>query len=181
MFQMRRYLYIIFISIFAILQVGCGAVDMENYEQTAYKFDFKEFFKGRTIAHGIVFNFTGTAVEFITIEMEGVVNGNVLELHETVTRGNGEKEARNWKIEFSEDGSYIGNAEDVIGVAKGVQKGNSAHSYYTLRIKRDQNRTIDLNMNDWIFQVSKDTVINRTTFYKFGFSVGELILTIKKL
>ena len=39
---------------------------------------------------------------------------------------------------------------------------------------------MNLNMDDWMYLVDDDTIINRTSMNKFGLEVGEIVLIMKK-
>ena len=53
----------------------------------------------------------------------------------------------------------------------------SARYDYVLRIPYGDG-TIDLSVDDRIYAVSKDVLINESRMSKFGFDVGRIILTI---
>jgi hypothetical protein len=40
--------------------------------------------------------------------------------------------------------------------------------------------TIDVSMDDWMYLVTPDTLINETAMTKWGFKVGEIVLVIQK-
>ena len=40
--------------------------------------------------------------------------------------------------------------------------------------------TIDVRMDDWMYLVTPDTLINQTTMSKWGVDVGEVVLVIQK-
>ena len=50
---------------------------------------------------------------------------------------------------------------------------------YTLRIELDDG-PIDVRIDDRMYRVSENVVINESKMRKFGFGVGEILLTIIK-
>jgi hypothetical protein len=50
---------------------------------------------------------------------------------------------------------------------------------YLLRVPYGDG-TIDVRMDDWMYLITPDTLINETTMTKWGFDVGELVLVIHK-
>jgi len=41
-------------------------------------------------------------------------------------------------------------------------------------------RTIDVDMDDWMWRIDESTVLNRTEMRKFGFRVGEVTLSFRR-
>jgi hypothetical protein len=50
---------------------------------------------------------------------------------------------------------------------------------YVLRVPYS-GRTIDVDMDDWMWRIDEKTVLNRTEMTKFGFRVGEVTLSFRK-
>ena len=57
--------------------------------------------------------------------------------------------------------------------------GNAMYLDYTLRIELDDG-PIDVRIDDRMYRVSENVVINESKMRKFGFGVGEILLTIIK-
>jgi hypothetical protein len=51
---------------------------------------------------------------------------------------------------------------------------------YVLRVSYGDG-TIDVRMDDWMYLITPDTLINQTTMSKWGVEVGEVVLVIQKL
>ncbi|WP_366521664.1 DUF3833 family protein [uncultured Marinobacter sp.] len=58
-------------------------------------------------------------------------------------------------------------------------RGNTIHMNYVLRIAYGDG-TLDVRMDDWMYLITPDTLINQTTMSKWGVDVGELVLVIQK-
>ena len=80
---------------------------------------------------------------------------------------------------YSNQQMFIGRAKDIIGNAEGVQSGNAVNLHYTLQVPY-KDSTIDLAMDDWMYLIEGNIILNRTSMKKFGFKVGEIVLFMKK-
>ncbi len=56
----------------------------------------------------------------------------------------------------------------------------TASSYYVLQIPY-RDGTIDVRVDDRMYLVSEDVLINESTLNKFGLRVGELLLVIRRV
>ena len=50
---------------------------------------------------------------------------------------------------------------------------------YVLRVSYGDG-TLDVRMDDWMYLITPDTLINQTTMSKWGIDVGEVVLVIQK-
>ena len=91
----------------------------------------------------------------------------------------GEKTDRTWEIVFQDNQMFKAKAHDIAGEAKGRQNGSAVNINYTLQVPY-KNSTINLRMDDWMYLIENDLILNRTTMKKFGFKVGEIVLFMKK-
>jgi hypothetical protein len=113
--------------------------------------------------------------------MVGSWQGNVGTLKEDFVYSDGRKDQRTWTITFQDDRTFTATAHDVVGIAKGTQDGNAVNMSYVLDAKRASGETIRLTMDDWLFLMDEKTLINRTSMKKYNITVGELVITFKKL
>ena len=98
---------------------------------------------------------------------------------ETFYFDDGEEQNRIWIIQPDSAGNLSATANDVIGNSKMNASGNSLFMQYVLRISYNDN-TLDLNIDDRMYRVSDQVVINESTMSKWGFEVGKIILVIEK-
>jgi len=68
---------------------------------------------------------------------------------------------------------------DVEGVAKGTTAGNVLNWEYQLEVEMDGEPLV-LTLDDWLYLVDENNMINRTNMYKWGIPVGEITLYIGK-
>lgn len=162
-----------------IFSSGCSTVKVSDYADFTPKMVPEDFFTGRLTAHGVIKNRAGKVVRYFNADINAYWEGNKGTLEEDFVYDNGEKQRRVWTLIRQSDGSYIGTAGDVIGEASGRIAGNSMFLEYVLEVPYGDG-TISLTMDDRMYLVEPQTLVNETVMYKFGFQVGEVILVIRK-
>jgi len=158
---------------------GCGSQALEDYADETPPLDLREYFDGPLTASGIFFDHAGRADRRFVVDMEGSWDGNTGTLAERFRYSDGRTDERVWTIRFEDDERFTATAHDVVGEAKGGQRGNAAMMQYRLRVPRDGDEIV-VSMEDWLYLQEDDTLINRTTMRKFGLTVGELVVTFRK-
>lgn len=139
-----------------------------------------QFFNGQLLAVGIVQNRSGEVTRRFTADIVGRWDGTQGVLDEQFRFDDGEEQWRCWRLEHQAN-RLTGRAGDVIGEASGVLDGNSLNWQYVLRVALDDGDSIDLKLDDWLYLINDDYLINRTRMTKFGFYVGEITLAIQRL
>jgi hypothetical protein len=77
------------------------------------------------------------------------------------------------------DGTWRGHAADVVGEAVGRVAGNALQWRYTLRLPVDQT-TYEVQLDDWMYLIDGQTLINHASMSKFGFEVGRVTLFFRR-
>jgi hypothetical protein len=168
------------IGIFCILIPGCSNNNIEDYKDRKTKIDLRKFFKGEIEGWGAIFDYSGKQTRSFSVKLIGTwENADKGKLEEWFVFDDGEKTERIWDITYSNQQVFIGRAKDIIGDAKGTQSGNAVNLHYTLQVPY-KDSTIDLTMDDWMYLVDENIILNRTSMNKFGFKVGEIVLFMKK-
>jgi len=158
---------------------GCS-VELSDYENTTPTFDIKEYFNGDMIAWGIVQDYSNKVNRHFCVELNGTWRDNKGILAEKFYFSDGEISYRNWQLIKDQDGSYRGEAEDVIGTAIGQHQGFAFQFQYELALKIDQ-ETYQVTMDDWMFQLDQYRVMNKTSISKFGVNVANVTIFFDKL
>ena len=167
------------VALAALALAGCASVAPQDYARETPVLDLKAYFDGKVDAWGMVQDRSGKVIKRMTVEMTCTWNGDVGTLDERFTYADGTKETRVWTIR--KDGNrYTGTAADVVGEAKGEAAGNALRWNYVLDAKREDGSTIHLDMDDWMWLVDDGTLVNRTTFSKFGIRFGEVTIFFRK-
>jgi len=152
---------------------------VEAYEGRTPKLDLRQYLNGDIEASGVFINRAGMVTEQFHVAMKGTWTGNDGRLEEYFTYMDGRKDERIWAIRFTDDHHFTATAHDVDGQATGAQFGNAVNLRYRLRVPF-RGRTIGISMDDWMYLMDGQTLINRTVMRKFGFRVGELLITFRK-
>ena len=166
-------------AIAALVLAGCATVAPQDYAREKPVLDLRQYFSGQVDAWGIVQDRSGRVIKRMTVEMTCTWNGDVGALDERFTYADGTKETRVWTIRKDGD-RYTGTAADVVGEAKGEAAGNALRWKYVLDAKREDGGTIHLDMDDWMWLVDERTLVNRTSFSKFGVRFGEITIFFRR-
>ena len=68
----------------------------------------------------------------------------------------------------------------MVGAATGEFAGNALLWKYVLEVPYKK-KTIKVAIDDWLYLITEDRLLNKSKLKKFGFSVGDLTLIIEKL
>jgi len=158
---------------------SCGSVSVNEYAAEKPPFDLREYFNGKVDGWGTIQDRSGKITKRMFVEMTCTWVGDTGTFDERFTNSDGTKETRVWTIKKNGN-RYTGTAADVVGEAKGEAAGNALRWQYVLDAKRDGGGTIELDMDDWMWQLDTKTVMNRTSFSKFGIRFGEVSFFFRK-
>ena len=161
-----------------IMLSGC-ANKLDYYKGTTPKADIQNYFNGPIKAWGLVQDWRGRVVTRFDVEMVGSWEGNTGRLEESFNYYDGKIQKRVWTITKNENGTYEGSAGDIIGKATGRAEGSSVNWSYVMDIPVD-GKTYRLTLDDWMWQMNDDVLINRSYLKKFGITVAELTLFMQK-
>lgn len=160
---------------------GCtSGIDPKIYSKNSPKFDVRNYLNGPLEAHGILQNRRGEVTKTFTVTMVGTWVGNEGKLEEHFVFSDGKTDQRTWNIKMIDDHNFTAKAHDTVGIAKGQQYGNALRMDYVLSVDVD-GKKYDISLNDWIYLIDDKTAINVSQMTKFGFRVGTLNISFKKL
>ena len=170
---------IIALVLSSFLLLACSSPQLSDYQDRQPVLNLKSFFDGELEAAGIVIGPSGEVTRTFTVELLGTWQGNQGVLEEWFVFDDGEKTTRTWRITDLGNNTYTGTAGDIIGIAEGASAGNALKWVYDLEITVDGSVYV-VTFDDWMYQVSDSEIINRSKIKKWGFNVGEVILSIRK-
>jgi hypothetical protein len=173
--KFTKNILLVFVSI--ILSSCSTAID--EYSHSDEKFDIKQYFTGNVLAWGIVQDYSAEVNRRFCVEINGSWQGNKGVLAEKFYFDDGEISYRNWQLLKQQDGSYQGTAEDVIGTAIGKHQGFAFQFQYELDLQVGEDN-YQVSMDDWMFQLDKSRVMNKTSMSKFGVKIAEVTLFFDK-
>ncbi|MEL0637407.1 DUF3833 domain-containing protein [Marinomonas sp. TI.3.20] len=163
-----------------ILLAGCSTPDVSEYAKNTPSFALSNFFSGPLKAHGILKNRSGKVIRYFNADLYGQWENGVGTLKENFVFDDGEKQQRTWVMTPDENGHYTATANDVIGKGIISQAGNALFMKYTLQVPYDGD-LLEVSVDDRMYKVNENVVINESVLSKFGFDVGYLTLVIEKV
>ncbi|MDV6315022.1 DUF3833 domain-containing protein [Idiomarina sp. HP20-50] len=166
------------VTVLMFLTSACST-GIDTYKATKPELKLEEFFKGELVAYGMVQDYSGEVIQRFEVTMTGTWNGNKGVLDEHFTYADGREQQRVWHITKTGPNSYEGRADDIEGVAKGTTAGNVLNWEYQLEVQVD-GKPMVLTLDDWLYLIDENNMINRTAMYKWGIPVGEITLYIGK-
>lgn len=166
------------LMILLLLVTSCSA-DISDYKDTNPKFDIKTYFTGEFVAWGMVQDYTSQVTRRFCVELNGTWQNNKGKLQEVFYFHDGEISYRTWLLTKLPNDEYTGTADDVVGIAKGKQTGHAFRWQYQLLVPIDE-ATYSFDMDDWMYQLDDERVMNRTTMSKLGIDVAEITLFFDK-
>lgn len=158
---------------------GCTSPSLSHYDNTKPELDIKEYFDGPIQAWGIVQDWRGNVTRKFDIEMVGSWEGDTGKLEEDFVYDDGKTQRRVWTIKKLSDNTYEGTASDIKGKADGKTNGNAVQWKYQMNLEVD-GKTYLVTFDDWMFLMKDEVLINRSYLKKFGITVAELTIVMKK-
>ncbi|MEE4662035.1 MAG: DUF3833 domain-containing protein [Halieaceae bacterium] len=156
---------------------ACSNVTVEDYQQGKPLLTPETFFDGKLTAHGVVMNRAGKVTRHFNADIDAYWRDGVGTLDEDFVFDDGEQQKRVWTLTPDGNGGYIGRAGDVIGDGSLSYAGNAMFLDYVLRVPYGDG-SIDLRVDDRMYLVAPNVLINESRLSKFGVNVGRLLLTI---
>jgi len=170
----------IFFFTIVLIFTGCSKMQIEDFRNKKPEFIPQEYLNGSLRAYGMVKDRSGKIIKTFKGELNGSWDENgVGTLDERFVYDNGEKQTRIWTLRPTGNKTFIGTAGDIVGDAKMIAKGNTVLIDYTMTVPYNDS-TIDINVKDWLHLQEDGVILNHSKMKKFGFIVGELVITIIK-
>lgn len=173
---MTRFLLLL---VLALSIASCGSVDVARYADQQPTLDLERFFSQPVKAWGMFQKRSGEVAKRFEVNIVSRREGNNLILDERFLYSDGTRQRRVWVITPTGQGGWIGRADDVVGVASGQVAGNTLHWRYRLNLPVGDS-TYEMSMDDWMYLMDEDTLINRTRMSKFGVEVGQVTLFFRR-
>ena len=171
--MLKRIITVVTLS----LLCACSSVSVTDYTDFRPAIEPKIFFKGELWAHGVIKNRGHRVTRTFSAKIHAYWNDGIGTLEEDFVFNDGEKQRRVWTLTPNESGGYTGTAGDVIGDGLMTFSGNSIFLDYILRVPYGDS-TIDVRVDDRMYLVSDDVLINESRMKKFGVTVGYIDLVI---
>ncbi len=158
---------------------SCASVDVARYADQQPALNLEHFFSQPVKAWGMFQKRNGEVAKRFEVNIVSRHEGNNLILDERFVYSDGTRQRRVWTLTPEGQGRWSGRADDVVGVAEGQVAGNTLHWRYRLNLPVDDS-TYEMSMDDWMYLMDEDTLINRTSMSKFGVEVGQVTLFFRR-
>ncbi len=158
---------------------GCAGPQMADYAAEKPTLDMRQYFNGTLDAYGVFTDRAGKVVKRFTVVMHCQWAGDVGTLDEDFSYSDGTKSRRVWTLTRGEGGTYTGTAADVVGPARGQEKGNAFRWGYTLDLPVN-GKNIEVQFDDWMYLVTDKVMLNKAVMSKYGVRLGEVTLSFVK-
>lgn len=176
---MKHFIKLLLASGMILMMSSCATHSLDLYAANSPRLVPQEFFVGKLEAQGVLKNRSGEVTRYFTATINAHWDNGIGTLEEHFIFNDGEKQARTWTLTPAGN-SYKATAGDVIGEGSATVKGNAMNLRYLLEINY-QNSPLQLRVDDWMWLVDKNTIINESTLSKWGFKVGSIQLVIRRL
>ncbi len=167
------------------LSACAGTPSFNDAALTDQKLDLETFFDGRVEAHGQFQDIFGTVRRQFTVNIKGDWNGERLLLVEDFVYEDGSTEQRVWTLVKTGADTWTGTAPGVIGTATGVEMGDRFNWKYTIDLPVPSadgpTETMRVTFNDWMWLQDETHVFNRAYVSKFGVTIGEALISFRRL
>lgn len=157
---------------------GCSSMQVDDFTGTTPEFVPQDYFNGTMTAYGMVKDRNGKITRRFTGKLVGSWDEKGIgTLDEHFIYDDGEKQHRVWTLRPTEGKNFIGTAGDIVGDAQMIANGNTVMIDYTMRVPY-KGGTLDVDVRDWLHLQEDGVILNHSKMKKFGFEVGELVITI---
>lgn len=162
-----------------LVAISSCSTPIDNYRDSSPTFELKQYFNGDFLAWGMVQDYKSKITRRFCVELNGTWQGAKGTLAEKFYFNDGEISYRTWQLTQYPNGVYTGTAEDVVGTAKGQQTGFAFQWQYNLLVPID-GKTYQFSMDDWMYQIDEQRLMNRTSMSKLGVKLAEITLYFDK-
>ena len=158
---------------------GCASPTVDDYASQKPVLDLRTYFNGMVDAWGIFTDRNGKVVKRFTVEMKCQWDNDQGILDEDFVYSDGTKEKRIWQLTDKGNGTYVGTAGDVVGVAQGQTQGNAFNWRYTLALPVE-GTVLNVQMDDWMYLMNDRVMLNKARMTKLGIHLGDVTLSFTK-
>jgi hypothetical protein len=120
---------------------------------------------------------SGLVTRTFNAEIDASWENGVGTLVEDFIFNDGETQQRIWTLTPDGEGGYAGTAGDVVGAGHMTLSGNSLFLEYVLRVPFGDS-TVDVSVDDRMYLVAPDVLVNESIMKKLGVRVGSIVLVI---
>lgn len=161
-----------------VLSACAGAPKVAGQDGPGPAFALERTFVGRGAGEGVFRNtLTGSTRPFKVV-FNGRRTAQGLDLAEDIAYADGETERHVWRFRRVGPGRYEGRRDDVVGVATGVESGNTLRLSYDVKLKTGGS-TAQVHFEDTLVRRGPGVIENKARVSKFGIPVGVVDIDIR--
>ena len=160
-----------------LLLSACSQPRIEDHHGFEPTLDVERFFDGELAAYGVARNRSGNVIKTFSANISASNKAGTVILDEQFEFNDGKTENRLWQLRPQDDGSWSASAGDVVGEGNLRSAGNALYLDYVLRIPYGDG-TIDVRVDDRMYLVAPNIIVNQSKMLKFGVEVGSILLVI---
>ena len=161
------------------LLASCASITPDHYAAEKPVLDMATYFNGTIDGWGMFQKRSGEVVKRFHVVIDAKWSGDTGILDEHFNWSDGTTSRRIWTLQRQADGRYRGTADDVIGHANGLAVGNALRWQYVLALPVDD-KIWHVSMDDWMYLINDQVMLNRTSMSKWGVHLGEVTLSFSK-
>jgi hypothetical protein len=169
----------------ALLLASCSSIDPQVYRSEKPALDLQRYFNGTLEGHGMFQDRSGQVQRRFVVTIKASWAGDVGTLDEDFLWSDGKREKRVWTLRKAAGDAtgarWVGTAADVIGEARGVVSGNALNWTYTFDLKSEDGKRYEVAFDDWMFLIDERVMLNRAVMSFYGFRVGEVFISFRRL
>ena len=163
----------------ATIVTGCSSMDVQDYKAETPQLRLEEYLNGTIDAYGIFKDRAGRVKKRFHCVIQASWSGEVGTLDEKFDYSDGTKSQRVWTLRKVGENKYTGTAGDVIGQATGEVAGNTFRWNYVLDVESGGSH-YHVNFDDWMYLMDAKVMLNHSKMSKWGFNLGEVVLSFYK-
>lgn len=170
---------ILLMALCCFLLGSCGNVEVDHYAAERPSLDLVRFFSQPVEAWGIFQKRSGEVAKRFHVQIASRREGEQLILDEHFLYSDGSRQQRTWTLTPGASGRWTGRAADVVGEAYGEVAGNALRWRYQMKLPVDGS-TWEVSLDDWMYLMDEDTLINRSSMSKLGVELGQVTLFFRR-
>ena len=143
-------------------------------------FDMLRYFQGRVRGVGVFEDRFRKVRLRMAVDTLGRWHGDVFALAESFQYADGRTVKREWRIRRAGENRLRATASDVLGEAEGRIGENGIAWRYRMKVQMKR-RAMTMSFDDRMYLEPDGVLINVNEASKFGFGVGRLVLSFRRL
>jgi len=176
------------LAAFATFAACTGKPSFNDASLSDVQFDLESFFDGDLLADGQFQDVLGTVRRSFVVTIGGDWDGERLRLVEDFVYEDGSVEQRICTLvktgSVTSDQTWEGTAPGVIGKAVGQEQGDRLNWQYqidpTVPVAGGPTETLRVTFDDWMWQQTHDRLLNIAYVKRFGFNIGQVVISFEK-